>query len=404
MCVLSTTLPHVKSPTSVAAANFDTSVARYFRFKTKRAQRSLKSSRWAQVWMFETSVQTSLKTSALRFDVLVWHPWQGWQCDWRGGSLTCERDPHHQGKDHVLGESSSNNSFGGRPWAGYWRTDSMSKGFGDRHRAWAYDVNVDFNSHCLAVFITLVVGFFYRYKLYLDLRRLHDGLRGDLQHLLEEHTQLSNESSMQHMHVTAMYVGLIRAGGYINLNEEITEQDSDNWHYMSRGETNVRTIATAEGIFTGWEKLEDHVDHSTPGRSSAEDTAPEDMTEEEYLNAGWLRVILKTPSWTQKKVSAVNAQWVQRSGQVARTALWTAITSISDWAQGRAQWRRSARRRRRKWGRTARGQRWLWCWHGLQRVLEGRAPQVPDELLWWISWPCSAHCMSDDPRVRPASI
>ena len=113
-------------------------------------------------------------------------------------------------------------------------------------------MNVDFNSHCLAVFITLVVGFFYLYKLYLDLRRLHDGLRGDLQHLLEEHTQLSNESSMQHMHVTAMYFGLIRAGGYINLNEEITEQDSDNWHYVERGnKTNVRTIATAEGIFTG---------------------------------------------------------------------------------------------------------------------------------------------------------
>ena len=39
---------------------------------------------------------------------------------------------------------------------------------------------------------------------------------------------------MHHMHITAMNVAIIRMGGYVNINDPITEQDWDNWHYLER--------------------------------------------------------------------------------------------------------------------------------------------------------------------------
>ena len=36
------------------------------------------------------------------------------------------------------------------------------------------------------------------------------------------------------MHITAMNVAIIRMGGYVNINDPITEQDWDNWHYVER--------------------------------------------------------------------------------------------------------------------------------------------------------------------------
>ena len=39
---------------------------------------------------------------------------------------------------------------------------------------------------------------------------------------------------MHHMHITAMNVAIIRMGGYVNINDPITEQDWDNWHYVER--------------------------------------------------------------------------------------------------------------------------------------------------------------------------
>jgi hypothetical protein len=36
------------------------------------------------------------------------------------------------------------------------------------------------------------------------------------------------------MHITAMNVAIIRMGGYVNINDPITELDWDNWHYVER--------------------------------------------------------------------------------------------------------------------------------------------------------------------------
>ena len=43
-----------------------------------------------------------------------------------------------------------------------------------------------------------------------------------------------NEIQMHHMHITAMNVAIIRMGGYVNINDPITELDWDNWHYVER--------------------------------------------------------------------------------------------------------------------------------------------------------------------------
>ena len=94
--------------------------------------------------------------------------------------------------------------------------------------------------------------------------------------------QLSNETSMQHLYVTAMHVGLIRAGGHINLNEEITEQDWDNWHYVEKSNKREDNRHCRRELHR-LRRVGGPTRHSTHGRSDGDDDiAPDDMSEGEY--------------------------------------------------------------------------------------------------------------------------
>ena len=141
---------------------------------------------------------------------------------------------------------------------------------------------VAFSFPIVLVFMILVVGFFYLYKLYMDLCRTYNDLRGDFQRLREDHQQLSNETSMQHLYVTAMHVGLIRAGGHISLKEEITEQDWDNWHYAEKSNKREDDRHCRRELHR-LKRVGRPRRHSTPGRSEEDDDlAPNDMSEGEY--------------------------------------------------------------------------------------------------------------------------
>ena len=75
--------------------------------------------------------------------------------------------------------------------------------------------------------LVMFAGLSFLYKIYAGLQR-------EVRHLHAEMRLMQTEEAMHHLHITAMHVGLIRAGGYLDLNQEITEQDWDNWNYVER--------------------------------------------------------------------------------------------------------------------------------------------------------------------------
>ena len=75
--------------------------------------------------------------------------------------------------------------------------------------------------------MVMFAGFFLLYKVYAGLQR-------EVRHLRAELQLMQNEAQMHHVHITAMHVGLIRAGGYVDLDQQISEQDWDNWHYVEK--------------------------------------------------------------------------------------------------------------------------------------------------------------------------
>ena len=116
---------------------------------------------------------------------------------------------------------------------------------------------------------------------------------------------LSNESAMQHIHVTAMHVALIRLGGYVDLNQAITEQDWDNWHYIERGNRVEDDRVCRRGLRHLRRAVRTRLRrrHETPEReprgprydasqsrdrdpaedeNAGDDNAPENMSQEEY--------------------------------------------------------------------------------------------------------------------------
>ena len=94
-----------------------------------------------------------------------------------------------------------------------------------------------------ASYITVVLIFFVVIAVFYYLHKIIRDLRGQLAHLraeLREQQGLQeNEIRMHHMHITAMNVAIIRMGGYVNINDPITEQDWDNWHYVERNNKTV---------------------------------------------------------------------------------------------------------------------------------------------------------------------
>ena len=127
----------------------------------------------------------------------------------------------------------------------------------------------------------MMVGFLYLYKLYILIQN-YDTLRVNLERLRGDHQQLSNEASMDDTYASALHVGLICAGGSINLNEEITEQDWDNWHYVEKRnkcEDNPHGRRELHRL----RRVGRSRRHSTPGRASSDDCIDSDeMTESEY--------------------------------------------------------------------------------------------------------------------------
>ena len=69
--------------------------------------------------------------------------------------------------------------------------------------------------------MVMLAGFFFLHKIYAGLPR-------EVRHLRAELQITQNEALMHHIHITAMHVSLIRNGGYVDLDQQITEQDWDN--------------------------------------------------------------------------------------------------------------------------------------------------------------------------------
>lgn len=93
-----------------------------------------------------------------------------------------------------------------------------------------------------------------------------------------------NDTQMHHIHITAMHVNLIRAGGYLDFGQPITEQDWDNWQYVARNsrkehDRQCRPRLAELRVASGGVKRRRR--HSTPPRAG-EDDAPENMDEEGY--------------------------------------------------------------------------------------------------------------------------
>jgi hypothetical protein len=110
--------------------------------------------------------------------------------------------------------------------------------------------------------MVMLAGFFLLYKVYAGLQR-------EVRHLRAELQLMQNEAQMHHVHITAMHVGLIRAGGYVDLDQQISEQDWDNWHYVeknNRKEDNRECRRNLASLRVAVGALKRRRRHTTPPR------------------------------------------------------------------------------------------------------------------------------------------
>ena len=75
--------------------------------------------------------------------------------------------------------------------------------------------------------VTMCMVVFYVVKAFQVLHGRVRALEQDLQ-------RCSNELEMHHLHGQALQMGIIRLGGYVDLNEHISENDWDNWNYIQK--------------------------------------------------------------------------------------------------------------------------------------------------------------------------
>lgn len=75
--------------------------------------------------------------------------------------------------------------------------------------------------------VTMCMVVFYVVKAFQVLYGRVRALEQDLQ-------RCSNELEMHHLHGQALQMGIIRLGGYVDLNEHISENDWDNWNYIQK--------------------------------------------------------------------------------------------------------------------------------------------------------------------------
>eukprot|EP00435_Cladocopium_sp_Y103_P032112 s1247_g8.t1 len=132
------------------------------------------------------------------------------------------------------------------------------------------------------LFVFMVVGFIYLYVIHMKLYRSFLELRGEHQQLRVAHQQTSNELSMQYVYVTAIHVGLIRNGGFVNPNVQNTAQDWDNWHYVERvnkRDDSRRCRRSLKEMRKAGKKKRRHV---TPGRTG--DDENEEFEEDEEMS------------------------------------------------------------------------------------------------------------------------
>ena len=143
-------------------------------------------------------------------------------------------------------------------------------------------------------FIAVLVGFFIMYKVFTQFQR---EVREELAEIRTRQNRIQAiqnelvlESGLQHTHVTAMHVSLVRLGGYINLRQEITEQDWDNWYYIERGNQLEDDRVCRRGLRALRKVTRTRQRrHATPARADRDgadydydEDAPENMSPEEY--------------------------------------------------------------------------------------------------------------------------
>ena len=143
-------------------------------------------------------------------------------------------------------------------------------------------------------FIAVLVGFFIMYKVFTQFQR---EVREELAEIRTRQNRIQAiqnelvlESGLQHTHVTAMHVSLVRLGGYINLRQEITEQDWDNWYYIERGNQQEDDRVCRRGLRALRKVTRTRQRrHATPARADRDgadydydEDAPENMSPEEY--------------------------------------------------------------------------------------------------------------------------
>ena len=90
----------------------------------------------------------------------------------------------------------------------------------------------------IVVFFVMVHLLREQHRLRAQLGALQREVQEEFQGLRNRVRDQSNEVEMQHLHVTAMHVGIVRLGGFVDIQEEIRPEDWDNWNYIEQN--NIR--------------------------------------------------------------------------------------------------------------------------------------------------------------------
>ena len=137
------------------------------------------------------------------------------------------------------------------------------------------------------VFILVVVFMVYILKKFNALTNQVTVLKQELEdykaEVRREMQTRENELDMQHLHVSAMHVGMIRMGGWIDISENISEHDWDNWNYMEKNNQQLEVHKCRRALRRLRRRhvqLQDRRRHSTPTRSQAHGSESEPESEE----------------------------------------------------------------------------------------------------------------------------
>eukprot|EP00435_Cladocopium_sp_Y103_P024844 s650_g6.t1 len=144
---------------------------------------------------------------------------------------------------------------------------------------WAY-----FDLMLVFFFLVVMAGFYYMTKIIRD-------LHGQVLQLRAELSQQSNESAMDHDYITAVHVGLIRMGGFVQPNVPVTRQDWDNWHYVERNNKSDENAHCRRRLQELQRFVHRRRRYSTPPRRAHADDENEEAEEEHSPNQG------EDPEW-----------------------------------------------------------------------------------------------------------